>query len=82
MYNGVPLVERIKRLIEKQMGILETWADGTEGLTEEQLNQLKTLAMVARQLDLDNVEASAPVSRPDVESSSIDDLIAALPSKK
>lgn len=79
MHNGVPLVERVKRLIEQQMTILESWvAPGSpEGLSVDQLDQLKTLAMIVRQLDLDSVDTT-----PTGPAQSVEDLLASLPSKK
>ena len=83
MYNGTPLVERIKRLVEKQISILEGWSEGNEGgLSEDQVNQLRTIAMVARQLDLDNVEASTAAASVADPNAALDDLLAKIPVRK
>ncbi len=90
MYNGVPLVERIKRLVEAQVTILESWVavpgpdqiNAGNGLSADQLDQLKILAMIARQLDLDSIEPTPTQSGPVHDSGvSVDDLIAQIPRK-
>ncbi len=82
MFTGTPLSERVKRLVEKQMTILESWASGEEGLTIEQLDQLKTLAMIARQMDLDGLPSEQPPRVKELAAASTEELLAQIPSKK
>jgi hypothetical protein len=90
MFNGVPLAERIKRLVERQMTILESFVKEDEpggplvGLSADQLEQLETIARLVRQLELDTLKSSSAPQEGVAATAgmSLEEMIAAVPGKK